>query len=79
MFVLVKGGKEFKIELQSLPAQQRAELPQFLIESLDQECDSDAEFAWDKELERRSAEIKSGNTPGIPAQDVFASVREKYS
>lgn len=71
--------QEFKIELHSLPARQRAELAHFLIGPLDREQDPDAEAAWDKELERRSAEIQSGEAQGIPAEEVFAKISEKYS
>ncbi|MSU78494.1 MAG: addiction module component [Gemmataceae bacterium] len=71
--------QEFKQELQSLPAPQRAELAHFLIESLDDEHDLDAEAAWDKEIEFRLTEIQSGKAQGIPAEEVFAKIREKYS
>jgi putative addiction module component (TIGR02574 family) len=71
--------QELKNELKLLPPKQRAELAHFLIESLDQESDPDAEAAWDKELERRVHEIKSGQAQGIPAEEVFAKLREKYS
>jgi putative addiction module component (TIGR02574 family) len=71
--------QELKDELKSLPPQQRAELAHFLIDSLDQEADPDAEAEWEKEVERRVAEIKSGQAQGIPAAEVFAKLREKYS
>ena len=71
--------QELKAELKSLPPQQRAELAHFLIDSLDQEADPDAEAEWDKEVERRVAEIKSGQAQGIAAEEVFAKLREKYS
>ena len=71
--------QELKNQLGTLPVAQRAELAHFLIESLDQEPDSDAEAAWEKEVDRRVEEIKSGQVQGIPAEEVFAKLREKYS
>ena len=38
-----------------------------------------ADAAWDAELARRAEEIKSGKAIGIPAAQVFAELREKYS
>jgi putative addiction module component (TIGR02574 family) len=66
-----------KDQLKKLPFPQRAEIASFLIESLDQE-DEGWEAAWDKELARRVKEIKAGRARGIPADDVFAKLREKY-
>jgi hypothetical protein len=40
--------------------------------------DDDSEAAWDAELERRAAEIKSGQAIGEPASKVFAELRDKY-
>jgi putative addiction module component (TIGR02574 family) len=71
--------QELKEELKCLPARQRAELAHFLIESLDQDQDPAAEAAWERELERRITEIKSGQAHGIPADEVFAKIREKFS
>ena len=51
---------EWKSELARLPVLQRAELARFLIDSLDQGEDADAEEAWDKELARRAEQIKNG-------------------
>ena len=72
-------AEKMKIELARLTARERAELAHFLIQSLDEEPDVDAEAAWDAELARRAAEIKSGNATGEPAEKVFAYLREKYS
>lgn len=71
--------QELKNQLTTLPVRQRAELAHFLIESLDQEQDPDAGKAWETELEQRIEEIRSGRAQGIPADEVFAKLREKYS
>ena len=66
-------------QLASLSAEDRAALAQFLIHSLDEGEDADAEAAWDIELTRRATEIQSGTATGKLATDVFKLLREKYS
>jgi putative addiction module component (TIGR02574 family) len=73
-----------KTELAGLPEQERAELAQFLINSLDgvgasEDADADVEAAWDAELARRADEIQQGTATGKPAEQVFAELREKYA
>jgi putative addiction module component (TIGR02574 family) len=70
---------KLKSQLEALTNRERAEVAHYLISSLDQEQDEDAEEAWDAELNRRVAEIKSGKAVGKPAEQVFAELREKYS
>ena len=71
--------ERLKPHLARLSAQDRAALASFLIHSLDEGEDADAEAAWDVELARRVEAIKSGKAIGIPANKVFADLREKYS
>ena len=68
-----------KRELAALSEEERAELAYFLIESLDEGIDADADAAWDAELNRRAAEIRDGEAIGKPAEQVFEDLREKYS
>jgi putative addiction module component (TIGR02574 family) len=69
-----------KLELAALSTAEKAELATFLLEALDQEeADEDVEGAWDAELARREKEIDSGVVTGIPADQVFTELREKYS
>ncbi|MEW6349376.1 MAG: addiction module protein [Thermodesulfobacteriota bacterium] len=70
---------ELKSQLSGLSAGERAELARFLINSLDQGADADAEDAWDAELTRRIDDIKSGAAIGEPIDKVFGELREKYS
>lgn len=65
-------------ELANLSEADRAELAHFLIQSLHQEVEADAEQAWDAELERRGAQIRSGCAKGEPAEKVFSELREKH-
>lgn len=67
-----------KSELSQLSTQDRAELAQFLIESLDQGADPDAEAAWDAELSQRMEEIRTGKAAGEPADQVLSELREKH-
>jgi len=71
--------KRIRTELSSLSEADRAELARFLIASLDEGTDADAEAAWDAELERRAEEIKSGRASGEPSEKVFSELRAKHS
>lgn len=76
--------EELKAELARLTEQERAELAQFLIDSLDgvgasEDADADVEAAWDAELARRADEIQQGMAIGKPAEQVFSELREKYA
>ena len=76
---MTETAEKIKSELSRLSLQERAELAYFLIHSLDEEVNADAEAAWDAELAQRTEEIKSGKAVGEPADKVFAEIREKYS
>lgn len=68
-----------KSELSRLSAQERAEVAEFLLHSLDNTPDAGAEAAWDLELERRAAMIRDGTAKGEPAELVFAELRRRFS
>jgi putative addiction module component (TIGR02574 family) len=70
---------KLKTELGKLSLEERAELAHFLIGSLDSQEDEGAEAAWDRELEKRAADIENGKVVGKPAEQVFAEIRKKYS
>jgi putative addiction module component (TIGR02574 family) len=53
-----------------LSERDRATLAGLLIESLDAEPEPDVEAAWSAEIERRVADIDSGNVKAIPWEDV---------
>lgn len=76
---MTEAAEKLKAQLSRLSMQERAELAHFLIHSLDEAVDADAEAAWDSELARRMEEIRSGNAVGEPADKVFAELRKKYS
>ena len=62
-----------------LSVQERAKLAHVLITSIDEGTD-DASISsdWDLELKRRVQEIREGKVKGIPAEEVFAKLEEKY-
>ena len=66
-----------KKRLVDLSLRDRAELAHFLIQSLDEGHDSDAEAAWETELTRRMMDIQNGVETGEPADTVFAQLRAK--
>lgn len=72
-------AERMKRQLLDFSRQDRAELAQFLIESLDEGQDPDAEPAWDAELSQRIADIENGLELGEPATSVFAELRAKYA
>jgi putative addiction module component (TIGR02574 family) len=61
-------------QLGGLSLDERAELAHAVLLSLEPE-DPGAEEAWNQELARRVARIRSGEAVGIPAEEVFASWR----
>lgn len=49
---------------------ERAELAAELLASLDGPPDADAEEAWALEIERRAAKVLSGESKGVPWEEV---------
>lgn len=67
-----------KDELAALPIEDRAFLAQFLFQTLPLTTDDGWVEAWTDELFRRRQSIESGEDQGVPAEDVFQRLREKY-
>ncbi len=59
-----------------MPVRERAEIAQRLLESLDQQMDSDVESAWQSEVERRISELDSGRVACIPGRKWGATHEE---
>jgi putative addiction module component (TIGR02574 family) len=53
-------------EALALPNEARAALADSLLESLDTEVDADAEEAWQREVQRRVAELDSKGISPVP-------------
>ena len=70
--------EKLKEQVEMLTNQERAEIARFVIDSLDQETDDDAEAAWEAEFARRVSDIEGGRAVGKSAHQVFAELREKH-
>jgi hypothetical protein len=72
---MVGRAKQHVDELLKLPADERSEVAEALLLSLEQELETDDPSAiaadWAREIEQRIAE----NAPGVPAETVFAEGR----
>lgn len=67
--------EELSVRAKTLPAEDRVRLVEELLDSLQGEPDAEAEGAWDREIERRVAEIESGAAKLVPAEEVHAEAR----
>ena len=67
-----------KGELLRLSEEDRVALARALLESLDDQPAGEVEAEWEAELDRRFAEIESGQAIGEPARKVIEELREKY-
>ena len=69
--------KELEERAMQLSPQQRAELAEHLISSLDSLDDAEYERLWVAEGARRYEEYRKGNISGRLAEDVFRDARDK--
>jgi len=60
----------------ALPPEARAELAERLLESLE-DSQSEVNAAWAKEVQDRIAVYERGEVKGIPAEEVFRSIRNR--
>ena len=58
-----------------LAIEERAQLAQRLMESVEQESDPDVQEAWEREIGSRIAKYERGEAKLIPAEEVFAAAR----
>lgn len=65
--------EELKVALSALRTEERAELAQFLLGSLEPE-EGDARRQWPALAERRMADVRAGRVVGIPAEEVLKSL-----
>lgn len=66
---------ELSQQAQTLTLPDRARLAELLLDSIHPVLNTDAEAAWDVELQRRIDEMDLGVPKLIPAEEVFAQVR----
>lgn len=67
--------KELEKKAKSLTADERAQLAEFLLESIQEPPVAEIEAAWDREIEERAAAYDRGELQTISAQGVFAEAR----
>ena len=65
---LSKKAKELALE-------ERAQLAQELLESVEQEVDPEVQAAWESEIASRVAKYERGEAKLIPAAEVFEAAR----
>ena len=63
----------------ALPPDERAWLAEELVASLNQGKDSDVESAWASEIERRIAEVESGEAETVSWEEARARIRAKLA
>ena len=63
---MVEDVSELLKKALALPAEARAALASFLLESLDEAVDQSAEEQWNTEIARRTEELDSGKVKPIP-------------
>lgn len=55
----------------TLPENERAQLVQTLLKSLEPSIDEGVDAAWDAEIARRIESVRQGTAEGRPAEEVF--------
>lgn len=63
----------------TLPPDERAWLAEELIASLDEGQDAEIEAAWAAEIEKRIAEVESGEVETVSWEDARARIRAKLA
>ena len=64
-------------EVLQLPPGERSHLLERLIASLD--SDPEVEEAWEREADRREAELESGSISAVSGQDAIARLRARLT
>jgi putative addiction module component (TIGR02574 family) len=67
--------KEIEEEALSLPSEERASLAHRLLLSLEEVSDAEFDRQWTEESVRRVAELDSGGSTSIPADEVARKAR----
>ncbi|HRP27431.1 MAG TPA: addiction module protein [Burkholderiaceae bacterium] len=66
---------ELSKKAQTLAVEERAQLAQELLESVERDADPDVQAAWESEIASRIAKYERGEAKLIPAEEVFAAAR----
>ena len=65
-------------EALSLPSDERVNLVEKLLMSLNLPIQAEIDRLWVEEAERRVTQIETGEVELIPGDEVFAKIRRKY-
>ena len=68
---MVPTLEDLKHAASGLPANERAELAQYLLRSLDESSEEEARAEWLALAEQRMTEVRSGKVVGVPAEEVL--------
>ncbi|MSU51447.1 MAG: hypothetical protein EXS37_20565 [Opitutus sp.] len=68
--------KELYTETRQLPRERAVELMDLLLIDTFSEPDVAVDEAWGREIDRRLAELESGQVQGIPVEEVMARARK---
>jgi putative addiction module component (TIGR02574 family) len=71
-------AEKLKAQIAVLSREEQLELYDFLEVSLANGTPDEIEAAWDAELARRWERIRTGETVGIPVEQMAAELRKKY-
>lgn len=70
--------KELKATISDLPIDQRIEIADYVLETLNRP-DPEVEEAWMEEIQRREKKYKEGKATLIPGEKVISSIRERLA
>lgn len=73
---MITDLKKIEDSALEMSVKDRAALAKKLIESLDSLVEDDVDQAWDDEVKRRKAELKSGKVKAISGAEVHKAARE---
>ncbi len=66
---------ELSRKAQTLTVEERAQLAQELLESVERDADPEVQVAWETEIASRISRYERGEAELIPAEEVFAAAR----
>lgn len=66
---------ELSKKAQALALEERAQLAQELLESVERDCDPEAQAAWEAAIASRIAKYERGEARLVPAEEVFAAAK----
>lgn len=67
--------QELKDEISDLPVDQRAEMADYILKTLNQ-ADPEIEQAWETEVRRRKKQVQTGEVALIPGEQFDKEVQE---